>query len=264
MVRNPVWSQSLEGFIRQLKAWVLRARCRGCDEHRHLLRRGGRGGPSGHPRPGKGGAVRTHARRGRTSGAVRIADRDLRDPEPGRSQHHHGIGRRRLRTRSTSRRPARFRSCMACARWRSTRASSQTPTAARIEALVRAGIPGAGVRTGADQRPARLHGVSAPIAAPCAAQRDHGDRGHACAWTRSPPWTGTSCGMPFGSSASSASSFAAATISGRSECGAGCAICSIARRWQTTPTDFCSSRGRRTRSWSWIARQPGSTRGATR
>ena len=54
-----------------------------------------------------------------------------------------------------------------------------TPTAARIEALVEGRHPGAGVRTGADQRPARLHGVSAPIPARCAAQRDHGDRGHA-------------------------------------------------------------------------------------
>ena len=52
--------------------------------------------------------------------------------------------------------------------------------------------------------------------------------------------------------------------SGRSEWNAGYAISSIARRWQTMPIASCSSRDRRTRSWFWIARRPGSTRGPMR
>ena len=80
MVRNPVWSQPLEGLSAQLKAWVLSARCRRSHEHRHLLRCDRRGRPCRPARRAKDALIELHARRDRAAGAVRQPDRDASRP----------------------------------------------------------------------------------------------------------------------------------------------------------------------------------------
>ncbi len=136
MVRNPQWSQPIDGFVRQIRGWVLTPDDEQRDESRHLLRRRARSRADRELLDrAKTAHDRDDARRERLSLPLRARDRSVRGRERRHADLDHGHGRRRLRTTIDIKKSGTFPIVHGVRTLAIDNGLTETPTVQRIEAL---------------------------------------------------------------------------------------------------------------------------------
>ena len=216
MVRNPVWSQPLDGLVRQLRVWVLE---RSPEAAMNLgiffdaVAVAGRAELLGQAK-----AALVETMRGEQALLARFAHLIETFDTPALGvlstlMASVGVGSDEIDIKKAG----TFPIVHGVRTLALDRGIVATPTAGRIEALVEAGALRAGVRAGAGERAPRLHGLPAALPARSRAPRRRGAGGDGAGRAISPPPTATSCATRSASSASSARSSATATTSGPSE-----------------------------------------------